>query len=190
MDLILLVIGAILVKNILLAQYLGNCPFMGVSKRMDTAVGMGMAVIFVMTVASVITWIVSRFVLVPYGMEHLQTIAFILVIAALVQFIEIFLKKSVPALYQSLGIFLPLITTNCAIMGVALICVKNNYDFVEMVLFAVASALGFALALVLFAGLRERFRIAHIPQPLQDTAIALVTAGLMSLAFMGFKGMA
>lgn len=190
MELVLLVIGAILVKNILLAQYLGNCPFLGVSKRMETAVGMGMAVIFTMTVASVITWIVSRNVLVPFQLQYLRTIAFILVIAALVQFVEIFMKKTLPALYQALGIFLPLITTNCAILGVAMLCVDNEYNFVEMVLFAIASAVGFALALVLFAGLRERFRIARIPPPLQDTAIALITAGLMSLAFLGFKGMA
>ncbi|MCK4305863.1 MAG: electron transport complex subunit RsxA [Candidatus Eisenbacteria sp.] len=190
MNLILLVISAILVKNILLAQYLGNCPFLGVSKRMETAIGMGMAVIFTMTVASAITWLVSRNILVPFNLVHLQTIAFILVIAALVQFIEIFMKKTLPALYQALGIFLPLITTNCAILGVALISVKNDYRFVEMVIFSIASAAGFALALVLFAGLRERFRTARIPQPLQDTAIALITAGLMSLAFMGFKGMA
>ena len=134
MDLILFVIGAVLVKNILLAQYLGNCPFLGVSKKMDTAIGMGMAVIFTMVVASTITWLVSRHVLAPFHLEHLQTIAFILVIAALVQFIEIFLKKTLPALYRSLGIFLPLITTNCAIFGVAVLCVDNGYDFVRMVL--------------------------------------------------------
>ena len=189
-ELFLLVISAILVKNILLAKYLGHCPFQGVSKQMDTAVGMGMAVIFTMTVASAITWMVSRFVLVPYDLMYLRTIAFILVIAALVQFVEIFMKKTLPALYQALGIFLPLITTNCAILGVALLCVDEGYNFVEMILFAVSSAVGFALALILFAGLRERFRIAHVPQPLQDTAIALITAGLMSLAFSGFRGMA
>jgi len=189
MDLILLVISAILVKNILLAQYLGNCPFLGVSKRMETAIGMGMAVIFTMTVASTITWLINKHVLVPYKLGYLRTIAFILVIAALVQFVEIFMKKTLPALYQALGIFLPLITTNCAVLGVAILCVKNDYAFVEMVIFSVSSAAGFALALVLFAGLRERFRIAHIPEPLNDTAIGLLTAGLMSLAFLGFKGM-
>ncbi len=190
MDLIILVIGAILVKNILLMQYLGNCPFLGVSKRMETAVGMGMAVIFTMTVASAITWAVYKNILVPYNLVYMQTIAFILVIAALVQFVEIFMKKTLPALYQALGIFLPLITTNCAVLGVALICVREDYDFVNMVVSSVASAVGFALALVLFAGLRERFRIARIPQPLQDTAIGLITAGLMSLAFLGFSGIA
>ncbi len=190
MELVLLVIGAILVKNILLMKYLGNCPFLGVSKQMETAVGMSMAVVFTMTVASVITWLVSRSILIPFGLEYLRTIAFILVIAALVQFVEIFMKKTLPALYQALGIFLPLITTNCAILGVAIICVDNDYNFVEMVVFAIASAIGFGLALVLFAGIRERFRISRIPQPLQDTAIALITAGLMSLAFLGFKGLA
>jgi len=189
-ELVILVIGAILVKNILLMQYLGNCPFLGVSKRMETAVGMAMAVVFTMTVASAITWIVSNTVLVPFGLEYLRTIAFILVIASLVQFVEIFMKKTLPALYQALGIFLPLITTNCAILGVALLNVKNEHDFVEMVLFSVASAVGFGLALVLFAGLRERFPISRIPEPLQDTAIALITAGLMALAFLGFTGMA
>ena len=190
MELILLVISAILVKNILLAQYLGNCPFLGVSKQMETALGMGMAVIFVMTLASAITWLVSRAILVPFHLEYLQTIAFILVIAALVQFIEIFMKKSVPTLYQALGIFLPLITTNCAVLGVALLNIRNEYNFVEMIVFSVSSAVGFSLALVLFAGVRERFRISPIPKPLQDTAIALVMAGLMSLAFLGFAGMA
>jgi electron transport complex protein RnfA len=186
----LLIIGAILVKNILLMQYLGNCPFLGVSKRMETAVGMSMAVIFTMTVATVITWLVSRGILVPYKLEYMQTIAFILVIASLVQFVEIFMKKTLPALYQALGIFLPLITTNCAVLGAALLAVKNDYDFVHTVIYGPAAAVGFSLALVLFAGLRERFRIAHIPHPLQDTAIGLITAGLMSLAFLGFKGIA
>ena len=190
MELILLVISAILVKNILLAQYLGNCPFLGVSKRMDTAMGMGMAVVFIMTLASTITWVVSQYILVPFELVYLQTITFILVIAALVQFVEIFMKKSLPALYQALGIFLPLITTNCAILGVAVICVRNDYSFVKMIVFSVASAIGFGLALVLFAGLRERFQIARIPKALEGTAIALITAGLMSLAFFGFKGLA
>lgn len=190
MELLLLVISAILVKNILLGQYLGNCPFLGVSKKMDTAIGMGMAVIFIMALASTITWTVSRYILKPLDMEYLQTIAFILVIAALVQFVEIFMKKSLPALYQALGIFLPLITTNCAILGVAVLCVREGYSFVEMIVFSVASAAGFALALVLFAGLRERFQISRVPKALEGTAIALITAGLMSLAFFGFKGLA
>ena len=189
-DFILLMIGAILVNNILLIRFLGNCPFLGVSRSMDTATGMGLAVIFVLTLAGTITWFVHYYILVPFGLEYLRTIAFILVIATLVQFLEIFMKKTLPGLYQALGIFLPLITTNCAVLGVAILCVKNDYNFVEMIVFAIASAVGFGLALVLFAGLRERFRISRIPQPLQETAIALITAGLMSLAFLGFRGMA
>ena len=185
-----LVIGAVFINNILLAKFLGNCPFLGVSKKMDTALGMSAAVLFVLTLAGMITWAVERFLLIPIGISYVRTLAFILVIATLVQFVELFLRKSIPALYKSLGIFLPLITTNCAILGVAILCVKEDYDLVEMVLFAISSAIGFALALVLFAGLRERFRIARIPEPLKDTAIGLITAGLMSLAFLGFKGMA
>jgi len=188
MEYIVLIINAILVKNILLAEYLGNCPFMGVSKRMKTAVGMGLSVIFVMTLATIITWVVHYNFLVPLHIEFLQTIVFILVIAALVQFVEMFLKKLVPPLYKSLGIFLPLITTNCAIFGVAILCIRRDFDSIETLVFAVASGSGFALALILFAGIRERFEIAYIPRPLQDTAIALVMAGLMALAFFGFKG--
>lgn len=189
MEYFILITSAILVNNILLAQYLGNCPFLGVSKRMDTAVGMGAAVIFTMTLASVLTWCVHRYILVPFGLEFIRTIAFILVIASLVQFVEIFLKKMVPHLYEALGIFLPLITTNCAVLGVAILCVENDYSFQKMVVFALASGIGFALALVLFAGLRERFAVSRIPKTLQDTAIGLVTAGMMSLAFLGFLGM-
>ncbi len=189
MEYLILVISAILVKNILLAQYLGNCPFLGVSKQMDTALGMGAAVVFTMTLASVITWGVFRWVLVPLELEFLQTIAFILVIASLVQFVEIFMKKTMAPLYQALGIFLPLITTNCAVLGVALICVKNNYSFPRMFFFSLASGIGFALALVLFAGLRERFAVSRIPESMQGTAIGLITAGMMSLAFLGFLGM-
>ena len=188
MEYVILIISAILVKNIILAQYLGNCPFLGVSKRMDTAIGMGFAVIFIMTLASIITWAVQRYFLDPYGIGYLQTIVFILVIASLVQLVEMFLKKSVPPLYQALGIFLPLITTNCAVLGVAIICIREDYDFISMLIFSIASAIGFTLALVLFAGLRERFEISDIPKPLEGTAIGLVTAGLMALAFFGFVG--
>jgi electron transport complex protein RnfA len=188
MEYILLAINAILVKNILLAEYLGNCPFLGVSKKMDTAAGMGMAVIFVMTFATCITWMVHYFVLVALGIEYLQTIVFILVIAALVQLIEMFLKKAVPALYKALGIFLPLITTNCAILGVAIMCINREYSFIQSLFFALFSGAGFALALVLFAGIRERFQVSYIPKALQDTAIALVMAGLMAMAFFGFRG--
>jgi electron transport complex protein RnfA len=188
MEYIVLAINAILVKNILLAEYLGNCPFLGVSKKMDTATGMGMSVIFVMTFASCITWVVQHAILDPLGIGYLQTIVFILVIASLVQLIEMFLKKLVPALYKALGIFLPLITTNCAILGVAIRCISREYSFIEALFFAFFSGVGFALALVIFAGIRERFEISHIPRALQDTAIALVMAGMMSMAFFGFSG--
>ncbi len=188
MEYIVLAINAILVKNVLLAQYLGNCPFLGVSKKMDTATGMGMAVIFVITFATSITWVFHHYILVTFHIEYLQTIVFILVIASLVQLVEMFLKKLVPALFQALGIFLPLITTNCAIMGVALLVIRQDYGFVESMLYALFSGAGFALALILFAGIRERFEISYIPKALQDTAIALVTAGLMALAFFGFLG--
>jgi len=188
-DLVLLAFTAIFVNNILLAQYLGNCPFCGVSKRLTTAVGMGAAVIFVAFLASIFTWLAYHKLLVPYGLEYLQTLAFILIIASLVQFVEIFLKKQSKALYDALGIYLPLITTNCAVMGIALLNIKNEYAFGEMLVFSAASATGFALAIVLFAGLRERLFIAPVPYAMRGTAIALVTAGVMSLAFMGFLGM-
>ena len=188
MEYIVMAVSAILVKNILLAEYLGNCPFLGVSKKMDTAVGMGMAVVFVMTLAGVVTWAAQRFVMDPLGLGYLQTIVFILVIAALVQLVEMFLKKSVPPLYRSLGIFLPLITTNCAVLGVAIMNIKRDHDLMTTLLFSFLSALGFFLALVLFTGLRERFEISNIPKPMRGTAIGLVTAGLIALAFFGFVG--
>jgi electron transport complex protein RnfA len=189
-DLILLSVSSIFVNNILLMQYLGNCPFLGVSKKMETAVGMAMAVVFVMVLAGVFTWVVNTYLLKPFEVEFLRTVAFILVIASLVQFVEMFLKKSIPALYAGLGIFLPLITTNCAVMGVALILNKEEYDFIHALVASTAYAIGFGLALVLFAGVRERILLARVPKPLQDTAIGLVMAGMMSLAFFAFKGMA
>jgi electron transport complex protein RnfA len=189
-DFIVLAISCIFVNNILLAQYLGNCPFLGVSKRMETAVGMGMAVVFVLVMAGAITWVVNTFALKKFGLEYLSTLAFILVIASLVQFVEMFLKKSIPALYAGLGIFLPLITTNCAVMGVCLINIKEEYNFLQALTASFAYAVGFGLALVLFAGIRERILLARVPKPLQDTAIGLVGAGMMSLAFFAFKGMA
>jgi len=188
-DYILLAISCIFVNNILLAQYLGNCPFLGTSKKMETAVGMAMAVIFVLVMAGAITWVVEYFLLRPYGFEFLRTIAFILVIASLVQFVEMFLRKSIPALYAGLGIFLPLITTNCAVMGACLINIKEEYTFMQTLVSSFSYAAGFGLALVLFAGLRERILLARVPRPLQDTSIGLVTAGLLSLAFLAFKGM-
>jgi Na+-translocating ferredoxin:NAD+ oxidoreductase subunit A len=188
-DLIVLAISCILINNILLAQYLGNCPFLGTSKKMETAIGMAMAVVFVLVMAGAITWVVNNFLLIKYDLIYLQTIAFILVIAALVQFVEMFLKKSIPALYAGLGIFLPLITTNCAVMGVCLINVKEEYSFIEALVTSFAYAVGFGLALILFAGVRERILLARVPKPLQDTSIALVTAGILSLTFFAFKGM-
>ena len=188
-DFILLMISAILVNNILLIRFLGNCPFLGVSRSMDTATGMGMAVIFVLTLAGTITWLVHTYILVPLGIEYLRTIAFILVIATLVQFVEMVVQKTAPALYEALGIFLPLITTNCAVFGVAIININEGYDLITSIFFSFASACGFALALVLMAGLRQRFALVEIPKPFEGTAIGLVTAGLIALAFSGFVGL-
>ena len=188
-SLLLILISAVFVNNFVLARFLGICPFLGVSKKVDTAIGMGMAVIFVMTVASVVTWFIQYFVLIPFGIEYLQTIAFILVIASLVQLVEMVIQKTSPVLYQSLGIFLPLITTNCAVLGVAVLNIQKTYNFVESVVFALGAGLGFTLAMVLFAGLRERVDLCPVPRSFRGTAIALVTAGLLSLAFMGFSGL-
>jgi len=188
-DYIVLAVSCILINNILLAQYLGNCPFLGTSKKMDTAVGMSMAVVFVLVLAGVITWSINTFVLQKFNLEYLRTLSFILVIASLVQFVEMFLKKSIPALYAGLGIFLPLITTNCAVMGVCLINVKEEYTFIQALAASFFYAIGFGVALILFAGVREKILLARVPKPLQDTSIALVTAGILSLAFFAFKGM-
>ena len=188
-DFILLIVACIFVNNILLMQYLGNCPFLGVSKKMETAVGMAMAVVFVMVMAAAITWIVDLYLLKTFGLEYLRTLSFILVIASLVQFVEMFLRKSIPGLYAGLGIFLPLITTNCAVMGVCLINIMEEYSFTQALLASFSYAVGFGLALVLFAGVRERINLARVPKPLQDTSIGLVTAGMLSLAFFAFKGM-
>ena len=188
-DYVLLAISCILVNNILLAQYLGCCPFMGTSKKMETAIGMGMAVIFVLVMAGSITWLIDAYVLKPFKLEYLRTISFILVIASLVQFVEMFLRKSIPALYKGLGIFLPLITTNCAVMGVCLININEEYTFIQSLVTSFSYATGFGLALILFAGVRERILLARVPKPLEDTAIGLVTAGMLSLAFFAFKGM-
>lgn len=189
-DYLLLAISCIFVNNILLMQYLGNCPFLGVSKRMETAFGMAMAVVFVLVLAGSITWVVNTYALKPFGLEYLRTLAFILVIASLVQFVELFLKKSIPVLYAGLGIFLPLITTNCAVMGVALLIDKEEYSFLQALISSLTYAVGFGLALVLFAAIRERIILSNVPKPLQDTSIGLVSAGMLSLAFFGFKGMA
>ncbi len=188
-SLLLILISAVFVNNFVLARFLGICPFLGVSKKVETAIGMGMAVIFVMTVASVVTWFIQYFILIPFGIEYLQTIAFILVIASLVQLVEMVIQKTSPVLYQSLGIFLPLITTNCAVLGVAVLNIQKSYNFIESLVFAIGAGLGFTLAMVLFAGLRERIELCPVPKSFRGTAIAMVTAGLLSLAFMGFAGL-
>ena len=188
-ELILLFISAVFVNNFVLSRFLGICPFLGVSKKIETAIGMSLAVIFVMTLASIITWLLQYFVLVPFHVEYLQTIVFILIIAALVQFVEMVVQKTSPALYQALGIFLPLITTNCAVLGCAVLNIQKNYNFLEMLFFSVGSAVGFGVALTLFAGLRENIELAGVPKVFKGTGIALITAGILSLAFMGFSGL-
>ena len=190
MEYLLIFISAIFVNNIVLSQFLGICPFLGVSKKIDTAIGMGGAIAFVLTLATIITWLVQKYVLDPFGLQYLQTLSFILVIAALVQMVEIILKKISPSLYQALGIFLPLITTNCTILGVAINVINFDYDLLQSVVYAVATALGFTLAMVLFAGIREQLAIANVPKGMQGTPIALITAGLLAMAFMGFSGIA
>ena len=184
-----IIISTIFVNNILLAKFLGNCPFLGTSKKMETAVGMSMAVVFVLVLAGVITWIIYHYFLVPFGLVYLRTIAFILVIASLVQFVELFLKKSIPALYAGLGIFLPLITTNCAVLGACVINIDEDLSFMKSLFASFGFAVGFGVALIIFAGVRERITLARVPKPLQDTSIGLVTAGLIALAFFSFKGM-
>ena len=188
-NLLAITLGAILANNFIFSQFLGICPFLGVSKKVDTAVGMGIAVTFVMGLASAITWAVNQFILVPFDLGYMQTVAFILVIAALVQFIEMFLQKSMPSLYTALGVYLPLITTNCAVLGVALLNIQNNYNFISSVVYGITGGLGFLLAIVLFASIRERLVFADYPKNWDGFPIALVTAGLMALAFMGFSGL-
>lgn len=188
MEYLLIFISAIFVNNIVLSQFLGICPFLGVSKKIDTALGMGAAVAFVLTLSTIVTYLLQHFVLNPLGLEYLQTLAFILVIAALVQMVEIILKKISPALYQALGIFLPLITTNCCVLGVAILVIQKDYTLLESVVYAISTAGGFALALVVFAGLREQLALVNIPKGMRGMSIVLITAGLLSLAFMGFSG--
>lgn len=182
-------LGAILVNNFIFAQFLGICPFMGVSKKVDTALGMGVAVIFVMGVASAVCWPINNYILIPNKLVFMQTVTYILVIASLVQFVEMFLQKAVPTLYQALGVYLPLITTNCAVLGVVLLNVQNNYNFISSVVYGITGGLGFLLAIVLFASIRERLVFADYPKAFEGFPIALVTAGLMALAFMGFSGL-
>lgn len=181
-------ITAIFVNNIVLAQFLGICPFLGVSKRVNTAIGMGAAVAFVMTLSTIVTFLLQKYLLETAHLEFLQTIAFILVIAALVQMVEIIMKKVSPPLYQALGVFLPLITTNCTILGVAIMVIQKNYDLIESVVFAISSAIGFTLAMALFAGIREQLSMTRVPGSLQGIPIALIAAGLLAMAFMGFSG--
>ena len=188
-SIITIALGAILINNFIFAQFLGICPFLGCSNKVDTAVGMGIAVVFVMGLASAICWGIDQFILVPLGLQFLQTLAFILVIAALVQLVEMFLKKSIPSLYAALGIYLPLITTNCAVLGVVLLNVQNNYNFIESLVYGITGGLGFMLAIVLFASVRERVEFAEYPEHFEGFSICLVSAALVALAFMGFSGM-
>ena len=188
-SIITIALGAILINNFIFAQFLGICPFLGCSNKVDTAVGMGIAVVFVMGLASAICWVIDQFILVPLGLEFLQTLAFILVIASLVQLVEMFLKKSIPSLYSALGIYLPLITTNCAVLGVVLLNVQNNYNFIESLVYGLTGGLGFMLAIVLFASVRERVEFAEYPEHFEGFSICLVSAALVALAFMGFSGM-
>ena len=188
MEYLLIFISAIFVNNIVLAQFLGICPFLGVSKKIDTSLGMSAAVAFVLTLATLVTWLVQTYILTPNGLEYLQTIAFILVIASLVQMVEIVLKKVSPPLYQALGIFLPLITTNCAVLGVAILVIQKDYNLAQSIMYAFSTAIGFGLALTVFAGLREQLELTNIPRGMRGMAIVLVSAGLLSLAFMGFSG--
>ena len=188
MEYILIFISAIFVNNIILSQFLGICPFLGVSKKVDTALGMGAAVAFVLTLATIVTYLLQTYVLNPFGLQYLQTLSFILVIASLVQMVEIVLKKVSPALSQPLGIFLPLITTNCAVLGVAILVIQKDFSLIQSIVYAFSTAIGFALAMVVFAGLREQLSLVRVPKGMQGMAIVLVTAGLLSLAFMGFSG--
>ncbi len=183
-----IIVTAIFVNNIVFAQFLGICPFLGVSKKLSSAVGMGMAVMFVMTLATCVTWLLQTYVLAPLELGYMQTIVFILVIASLVQMLEIVIKKIAPTLYSSLGVFLPLITTNCAVLGVAILVIQKNFNIGESIVYAMATAVGFTLALVLFAGIREHLQLVDVPKPMRGVPIALICAGLLAMAFMGFSG--
>jgi Na+-translocating ferredoxin:NAD+ oxidoreductase subunit A len=188
-NILAIVFGAIFINNFVLSRFLGICPFLGVSKKVETSMGMGMAVTFVMGMASAVTWLLERYVLVPNSLEYLRTIVFILVIASLVQFVELVIRKVSPTLYQALGIFLPLITTNCAVLGVAILNIQLEYNLFESVVFGVAAAIGFTLALVIMAGIRERMELTFVPKHFRGVSIALIIAGILSLAFIGFQGM-
>jgi len=189
MNYVMIVLAAILINNVVFSRFLGICPYLGVSKQLSTAFGMGMAVVFVMTMATALTWPIQELVLEPYDMGYLQTISFILVIASLVQLVEIILKKTVPTLYEALGIYLPLITTNCAVLGVAIININEKLSYFQSLLFSLASAVGFTLALIIFAGIRERLSVRKVPPVFAGVPIALIVAGLLAMAFMGFTGL-
>ncbi|MDH6356160.1 electron transport complex subunit RsxA [Parabacteroides sp. PF5-9] len=188
MEYFIIFITAVFVNNIVLSQFLGICPFLGVSKKVETAAGMGAAVTFVLTIATIVTFLIQHYLLNPFGLGFMQTISFILIIASLVQMVEIVLKKVSPALYQALGVFLPLITTNCAILGVAILVIQKDFNLLQSVVYAISTAIGFALALIIFAGIREQLEMTHIPKGLKGIPIALITAGLLAMAFMGFSG--
>ncbi len=189
LEVLAIFISAILVNNFVLYYFLGICPFLGVSKKLDSALSMGLAVTFVMTITAVISWAINNLILIPFNLDYLQTVSFILVIASLVQLVEMFIRKISPPLYQALGIYLPLITTNCAIMGLALLAARKGYNFPETVIFGVGSGIGFTLAIILMAGIREDLDLADIPESLKGAGIALIVSGIMALAFMGFSGM-
>ena len=189
MEYITIIIFVVFVNNVILSQFLGICPFLGVSTKVSTAAGMGAAVVFVMTLSTIVTFLLQKFVLVPFGIEFLQTIVFILVIAALVQMVEIILKKISPSLYQALGVFLPLITTNCAVLGISILVVQKGYNLLEGITYAIGISLGFTLAMVIFAGLREHLELVEVPKGVKGIPIALITAGILAMAFMGFAGL-
>lgn len=184
-----IIIGAIFVNNVVFAQFLGICPFLGVSSKVDTSLGMGAAVTFVMALSSIVAWLIQEYILVPFGIEYMQTIVFILVIASLVQMVEIVLKKVSPSLYQALGIFLPLITTNCAVLGVAILMIQKEFDLLQSFVYAISAAVGFAIALVLFAGIRERLELDGVPAAIKGVPVALIVAAILAMAFMGFSGL-
>lgn len=188
MEYIIIIISTVFVNNIVLAQFLGICPFLGVSNKISTSVGMSGAVLFVMVLATLVTWFIYTFILIPLGIQFMQTITYILVIASLVQMVEIILKKVSPSLYQALGVFLPLITTNCAILGVAILVIQKDYNLIESLVFAIGNAIGFGLTLILFAGIREQLELLNVPKGMRGVPISLIVAGLMALAFMGFAG--
>ena len=188
MELIGIIIVAIFVNNVVFAQFLGICPFLGVSKKVDTAIGMGVAVMFFLTISTIVTYLIQKGILEPFNLQYLQTISFILVIASLVQMVEIVLKKTSPALYEALGVFLPLITTNCVILGVAILVIQKDFNLLESVIYAVATAIGYAIAIIIFSSIREQLALTKVPKAMKDIPIALITAGIIAMAFMGFSG--